>query len=262
MVQRFSAEIQKRIDALPADIRNLVLGAEIDAAIQEIGRKHGLHIDQMGALEAETIMVMVGMVQPEDFEEAVGDILDLDQQKSALIAKDVNEKLFVKIRESMKKPSEAPKTVAQHVAPTIAAIPQPPPPPRTPSAPPPPPKPALSAAIPVSKPAIVPPAAPVIAPKPIIPPPIAVPPPAPKPAGTVPAASAAPVVPLPSLAPAQKPAVVPPAAPKSPAMPSADVALTQKTVTPPSPSTGSGQAKPEPPKPGNYKADPYREPVE
>lgn len=161
----------------------------MDSIIRQIGAKHTLHIDQMGVLEAEAVDVMIGFTKPNDFVTHVAEVLQIDQAKAGAVARDVNDMLFLKIRDSMKKVAEL---------------------------------------------------------------------------GSVSPISSTPVTPTPVSAPVTAPLLTP----KPAEMHSADLMLTQKTasVTPvPQPTTDHKQqttGNQQPPKPQNYKADPYREPVE
>lgn len=100
---RTPQEIQKRFDSLPEDIKALVYSADMLETIQKVGQKNGLHVDQVGTLEAETADVMTGFTKPENFVENLKGSLGVDQGKAEAVAKDVNDLLLVKIRESMKK---------------------------------------------------------------------------------------------------------------------------------------------------------------
>lgn len=102
-------EIQKKFDALPSDIKTLVYGANMLSLIQNLGQKYQLHVDQLGTLEAETADVMSGFSDPKDFVSNIKESLKIDDTKATGIAKDINEQLFVKIRESMKKVYEQQK---------------------------------------------------------------------------------------------------------------------------------------------------------
>lgn len=246
----FSPEIQSRINALPEDVRKLVYSTDMDAIVQEIGRKHALHIDQLEALEAEAAAAMIGMTDPAELTENITDALNLDQQKGMSVAKDVNDMLFAKIRESMKKIYSAEEKKAEPAAPGPAAVTAPP-----------------MAASTMQKSVVMPSiqtpqtklAVSVMPPKPGMPSAPMTPSSAPKP----------PAPPLQNSAP--KPPM-PPA--KAPDLHPAEVVMNQKTIqTPPpqkppvpsaSPAVGAPQppTKGEPPKPGAYKADPYREPIE
>ncbi len=194
-------EIQKKFDSLPADIKAAVYGVDMLNIIQKLGEKYKLHIDQVGTLEAETADVMIGFSKPEEFVGNLSEALIVDRAQAENIAKEINEQVFIKIRESLKNlhtqqvPSIVPKVVPAPT--TTKTIPAPASTPAVAA-----PKPDLVAAEAMLQ------AKTVSAPAPAVP--------------------AQPVVP-------QK--TVPTAAPVMPPI-----------------------AKQEPPKPGAYAADPYREP--
>jgi len=205
-----SEETQQRLASLPEDVRNVVYGTDMDTIIRQIGLKHNLHIDQMGLLEAETIEVMLGFTKPNDFTSSVMESLEIDQQKAGVIVRDVNDMLFLKIRDSMKKVAEM-----EAVSPAIHTQDS-----------------ATSATSDV---------------------------PVPQPSATT-------TIPVPTVPKPSQPTQT--LAPKLPEMHSADLMLTQKTasVAPVQQSTTDNKQQatgaPQSTKPQNYKADPYREPVE
>ncbi len=101
-------EIGKKFDALPQDIKTIVYGADMTSVLEEVGNKYQLHIDQLSVVEAETADIMTGYSEPEDFAKNLAVELSIEQSKAELIAKDINDQLFVKIRESLKKLYEKP----------------------------------------------------------------------------------------------------------------------------------------------------------
>jgi hypothetical protein len=99
-------DIRKKFESLPEDIKALVYSADMSGVLKAAANKYGLHIDQLDSLEAVTADVMTGFSQREEFVPNLKESLDIDDTKAQAIAKDINEQLFVKIRESMKKASE------------------------------------------------------------------------------------------------------------------------------------------------------------
>ena len=197
-------------------------------AIQTIGAKHSLHIDQIGELEAETAAAMMGVSKTEDLEENITNTLGLDPQKATAITKDINEMIFKRIRENMKASVE-PKV--QTDAPKMP----------------------LATQIPTSVPVSITSTATPLSPKQPLPPTQA-------PSATPAAAPISPSTPTPT----PKPAATPNLA-------SADAILSEKKVTPPAgapvaapiaTSAASPAPKVDPAQPQNYKADPYREPIQ
>ena len=129
-------EIQKHLASLPDDITKLLYSPDMGALIQRIGGKHQLHIDQTGLLEAETAEVMLGFTETKDYPQKLMEGLRIDRLKADAIAQDINDQLFVKIRESMKKvyeqqkienekPKITPPSVAPPPAPQVKLTPPP-----------------------------------------------------------------------------------------------------------------------------------------
>ena len=119
-------EIQKKFDALPADIKSTIYSANMLGLIQKMGEKYKLHIDQLDMLEAETVDVMTGFSKPEDFVANLSISLSIDRVQAENIAKEINDGLFIKIRESLKNmysannPHTSQSTTIQTVAKVIA----------------------------------------------------------------------------------------------------------------------------------------------
>jgi len=95
-------EIKKKIDALPPEIKTLIYSTQMDTAMQQIGAKNQLHIDQIGALESEVVAAMIGISPLEDLPANLIDTLGIDKAKSDSLVNDINEQLLDKIRNSMK----------------------------------------------------------------------------------------------------------------------------------------------------------------
>src|SRR5581483_5451989 len=155
-MDEYSMEIQKRLDALPKDIQELVYSADMTTIVGQIGAKYKLHIDQVGALESEAVAVMIGLTKAEEFVSNLEDALGIPEEQAKRIETDINELLFVKIRESMKnlypsskqgepQPPPAPQTPTPQAMPEQkpqSLQPQQPQAPRPPQQPPQPPSPA------------------------------------------------------------------------------------------------------------------------
>ena len=99
-------EVEARFNALPPNLKSLLDKNEVGASVQSIGVKHRLHIDQIGLLESEVELTMLGFIKPEEFSADLVDVLGLDRMTAVSITQDLNENLFLKIRGLMKKASE------------------------------------------------------------------------------------------------------------------------------------------------------------
>ena len=94
-------QIEQRMAELPQDVRDVVLSSQLGERLREIGQKHGLHIDQIGVLEDEVMLVMLGFFEPEDFNNQIANQLHLSTLDATAIAQEINQVIFLPIRESM-----------------------------------------------------------------------------------------------------------------------------------------------------------------
>jgi len=91
---------------LPADIKQAIASSNYKQKLTELFRKYQLHVDQAGALETETSLVMLGITHPNDFVGNLKENLNILDDKARLIAKDVNDMIFLSIRASLMKMHE------------------------------------------------------------------------------------------------------------------------------------------------------------
>ena len=236
MNQELSGALQEQIKKLPPEVQDAIASPDLKKKIGEIGNKNKLHIDQVGLLEDEVLLVMIGIEDPADFPDNIVQHVKLETSVAGKVAEDVAQQIFLPIREAMK------KFMGEDSTPPASKNPS---------------------AMNMGK-SVVMPSSVASAPKPTVT----------TPQASVPApASAASMPPKPAAASA--PAIAKPVMPsKPPEMHPADVMLTEKTVqvapaapnpaVPTAPANTSQQQapKPEAPKPAAYKADPYREPPE
>ena len=117
MPENSQERIEKRLAELPEDVRNAITDSNLDLHIQDIGRKYTLHIDQMGILQDETMLIMLGFSKPEEFAETLARDLGIKNSVAAAITEDVSHTVFEPIRESMKAFTAAKNSV---VAPAAA----------------------------------------------------------------------------------------------------------------------------------------------
>src|SRR3989339_971353 len=88
---------------LPNDLKTVFFSANKDETIESIGRKHNLTIDKIGDLANETGMVMLGVTHPNEFIGNLTERLEVDKEKARAIAQEINEQVFKKVRESLRK---------------------------------------------------------------------------------------------------------------------------------------------------------------
>ncbi len=114
---RTHEEIQRRIDALPQDIQDILYSNEVADAVQKISAAHQLHIDQMGSLEADIINLMTGFIEPKDFPNVIAEHLEIDPDHANVIAHDLDNELFLKVRALMQQREVTSESVPSAPAP-------------------------------------------------------------------------------------------------------------------------------------------------
>jgi len=95
--------IKKQLAKLPKDIRDAVVAVDLPEKFKTIANKHTLRIDQGGALENETMFVMLGLEHPDDYTGNLKREADISQEEAGSIAEEVNRMIFLPIRASLKK---------------------------------------------------------------------------------------------------------------------------------------------------------------
>ncbi len=83
---------------------------DVAEAVQKIGAAQQLHIDQMGSLEADIINLMTGFIEPKDFPNVIAEHLEIDPDHANVIAHDLDDELFLKVRALMQQKETTPET--------------------------------------------------------------------------------------------------------------------------------------------------------
>lgn len=91
---------------LPVEIQKIVNFSYLGPRVEKIGKEHFLHIDQVGELYATTEMVMLGLLHPNNFVTSIKKRLEVSQGVAEMVARDVNNQIFLAIREELKKLAE------------------------------------------------------------------------------------------------------------------------------------------------------------
>ncbi|MDE2071358.1 MAG: hypothetical protein KGI70_01325 [Patescibacteria group bacterium] len=106
MEQDIEQKIMTRMAQLPQNVRDAIASADMSTKIREIGTRNRLHIDQIGELEDEVLMVMLGFTPLDTFPAHLSEKLNTPKEMSETLAKELNDTVFLPIRENMKKPAE------------------------------------------------------------------------------------------------------------------------------------------------------------
>ena len=104
--------IKERFDSLPKSIQEIILSTNYQDTLIEIGKQHQINVEQLGILERETTLVMMGLTPTKDFEKELTRELNIDNIKGSQITEDINSKIFLKIRELLKIMNTEPEEVS------------------------------------------------------------------------------------------------------------------------------------------------------
>ncbi len=105
-------EMQTRFELLPEEIQKVITGSEYQMKLFEIAKKNKLTYEQLGTVEMETTMVLLGMTKPDDFRDEIQVELKLNDPEIEVLVKDISEIVFVPVREALKQVYEK-KAVAE-----------------------------------------------------------------------------------------------------------------------------------------------------
>jgi hypothetical protein len=96
-------EILNQIDKLPKELQEAYFSVDIDNVIFKIGETNSLHVDQIGLLANQVGLVIVGLTKPQDFLGNLVSELGISRDEAGKITQDINEQVFLPIRDSLKK---------------------------------------------------------------------------------------------------------------------------------------------------------------
>ncbi|HRY62944.1 MAG TPA: hypothetical protein P5056_04220 [Candidatus Paceibacterota bacterium] len=104
-------QLNNIFENLPSDIQNAIYSVESADAVESIGKKYSLHMDQIAALGRETGRVLLGITDPMDFVNQINEKLGVGKTVSSQLVFEINEKIFVPIKDSLRQiHSQAPMT--------------------------------------------------------------------------------------------------------------------------------------------------------
>ncbi len=91
---------------IPKEILEAIKSSSVYSKLESIGARYNLLLDQIGQLEVDTRMVLIGKLPSVKFIDTVARDLEIDKEISEKIVKDINEEIFMPLRESIRKVQE------------------------------------------------------------------------------------------------------------------------------------------------------------
>ena len=108
-------DLQTRFELLPEDIKQAIVADKYQENLFSIAREQKLTYEELGTLETETSMVLLGMTKPADYrDELQSELRKNDTEINALVAV-INERIFAPIRNSIEKLYEAKKEPGDYI---------------------------------------------------------------------------------------------------------------------------------------------------
>ncbi|HUD04036.1 MAG TPA: hypothetical protein VMR73_00905 [Candidatus Paceibacterota bacterium] len=90
---------------IPKEITRAVKTVGVDSQLVTISEKYNLHVDQAGGLAAETYMIIAGTVDGSEFVDDIENDLGISREIAVQIATDINNQIFLKIRQLLQEES-------------------------------------------------------------------------------------------------------------------------------------------------------------
>ncbi len=100
--EKVMQRIKEAYEILPEDIQKAIMDSSYQETLTDIAKNNKLTYEQLGSLEMQTTMVMLGLTHPNSFRHDLGEDLEIkDQELLKKIVEEVNERIFKNIRESL-----------------------------------------------------------------------------------------------------------------------------------------------------------------
>ena len=101
--EQLQQEVVRRYENLSDELKKAMMSVSSAEIIYEVGKKHDLNVEKIGVLAEEVGYIMLGMIPPSDFVSDLKNLLEIEENKANEIAQEINHKIFLPIREEMKK---------------------------------------------------------------------------------------------------------------------------------------------------------------
>ncbi len=94
--------VKKQWQKMPVEIQNALSVSGWENKIIELGKRHGLRVDQLGMFQQETLLVLLGLVHPDQYIHELQTRLNVVAPKAEALANDADKEIFSGIREKLK----------------------------------------------------------------------------------------------------------------------------------------------------------------
>ncbi len=116
-MQYTTKQLQEKYKSLPEDLKDAIWSTASAEIIQSIGKKYGLNVEQVGKLASETGLVLLGLSHPKDYIKSLSANITIEIDTARKIAEEVNNGIFSKVKEHLKKLHGIDTGIPQPIAP-------------------------------------------------------------------------------------------------------------------------------------------------
>ncbi len=113
------SELFTRFELLPDDIKKAITDDGYQTKLLTIAKEQKMTYEELGILETETTMVLLGMTKPEDYRDELQLQLKKNDADIDTLVKKVNEQVFLPIRASLERVYAAKKEPADYIPESI-----------------------------------------------------------------------------------------------------------------------------------------------
>lgn len=99
MNEALKQQFEEQLTYLPAVNQQALRSFDWATQLLSIGHQYGLHIDQLEDLQIETMLVLVGLVSPDDYETELITRLAVSTSEAEKILNEVNKQIFIPIHD-------------------------------------------------------------------------------------------------------------------------------------------------------------------
>ncbi len=118
MDEEIQNNLKQQYLALPPEVRTAIDDIDLPNKLQQVASNNKIMLDQAGALEIETTLVLFGLEPLDDYVNNLVKNVGLPKNQALIVAHDVDELIFKSVREALKKINEETiKTENKEVAP-------------------------------------------------------------------------------------------------------------------------------------------------
>lgn len=101
MDTNLEAQIDEYLAQLPAATRKILQEFDWVGKLQTIGTKHGLLVDELGTLQIETTLTLLGLENPANFQMNLRRRMNITDSLAETLVRDINASIFLPIQEQV-----------------------------------------------------------------------------------------------------------------------------------------------------------------